>query len=589
MKKSTPPWRTLAIALLAAALAPATATACAPQVIVSADGTAEERGARLRTAIEASCATSQEIVLGNAVYAVSAAGAGHENRNDGIWISNRTNLTIRGSGHSSIIRFSRNTYIGLVVRSNVQNLTIRDLTIEGGLLPGEETKRRYESGSDTKPCSGAPVPMPGGCFTEGTGAYPNTHGIGSYTGATNVSNVFISNLQVRNLAVGISVGAETVGPQDTRFCAPNSYNNVTVVGNVVRNMYGRDSGSGYGIHGVCVENLLIVDNVIENTGRHAIYQGRTRTIGESPGNVLIVRNTVSNHGDVNGTFADHNRAAIAIARSVNTTAAGNVVIGSREAGISVESEGSFHAANNAVIGNHFVDATAAAANIWMNAPGQVATVWGNSFNGSPQCGRQQSDQPCVKIQQGSTQEPSYWSGTQWIELVAAARPETGQAGQLADARLFVMQNNRLHTVSPVWGTSPGTSSADSWPYAYSTTDWSSGIGFQGMAASDGAIYVLQNSVLHRVTPGPSGTQWPYSYSTTAWAPEFKSVSPGADGSLFIVQNGALHQVTGMSSTSAWPFFYSATPAAAAVRTAGGAIYVLYEATPTSPATIKRYR
>jgi len=536
------------------------------QVVVPTNGTDIDRGNALRRILESSPGC-QAIMLGAATFEVQPVlhepGAG----NDAIWIT-ASDLTIQGSGVNSIVRFSRPTYLGFVVRYGVHNLTISNIAIRGSLVPGEEIRRMYAPGSDTIPCD--PTGDPNQCFTGVTGSYPNTHGIANYGGITDVSNVMLVNLDLRDLAVGMNIG----GADGTGACGVATYNNVTIANNNIAQMYGRDSGSGYGIDSSCAENVLIIDNVISNTGRHAIYQSKSRPSGTSLADIRILRNTVIDHGDVNGTLADPNRSAIVVARSNNATVAGNTIIASHRPGISVESDGALLAQNNAIIGNHFIDAVGDTPNVWINTAGPSVILWGNVLNSVPTGNGVLSIR--WNVQSGTTDDPLFWTagiGTQWIEFSGTANLDIAHAGELsADAKLVLMQNNALHQVTPVWGTHPGTSGTNSWSYSYSTTDWSYGAGFQAMALAGSAIYVIQNNTLHRVIPGAGGTLWPYIYSSTWWAPAFTGFGAIDDQNIHVLQNGVLHHVSPASNGTAWPYFYAVVPGSA-LRTAGGVSYV----------------
>jgi hypothetical protein len=528
-------WRVqclVVVALIATAPLSAAADRCVPEIVtVRADGTDVERGEALRRAIETSPGC-QVIRLASATYFIASSARPGGGR-DGIWIT-ADDLTIEGAGPQSLIQLARDTYIGLVVRPGVRNLIVRDLAIRGALLPSEAPRRRYKIGSDTLPCM--PIHNPEECFSGAQGTLPPTHGIATYSGVWGVENVVITKVTLSDLAVGISVGAETDG-----ICIDAAYRNVTISRNSVHNIYGRDSGSGYGINATCAQHVLIMDNVISNTGRHAIYQGKTLTAGDALSDVLIIRNTVVDHGHVASTYADPNRTAIAVARSRNVTVLANSVIASHEPGISIESEGIFQAENNAVIGNHFIAlAGATKPDIWLNTQAQ-SVVWANTSNSTPvrnEIGAK------VKDDWGCRTAPPFWEagiGTQWIEFAGSAAEQTARAGSLERATLYVMQNNVLHRVTPIWGTNPGTRALDSWPYVYSKTDWSYGQGFQGMAQADGVLFVMQHNILHRVTFNEATGEWRVSHSRTWWGPAFASISAGG-GFVHVVQNGELHRV-----------------------------------------------
>jgi hypothetical protein len=237
-----------------------------------------------------------------------------------------------------------------------------------------------------------------------------------------------------------------------------------------------------------------------------------------------------------------------VARSRNVTVLANSVIASHEPGISIESEGIFQAENDAVIGNHFITlAGTTKPDIWLNTRAP-SVVWANTSNSAPvhdEIGATVADD------WGSRTAPAFWEagvGTQWIEFAGAAAEQTDRAGSLQRATLYVMQNNVLHRVQPIWGTTPGTCVFDSWPYSYSKTDWSYGEGFQGMAEMNGALYVMQHNILHKVTFSEATRQWRVSHSPIWWGPAFASISAGG-GLVHVVQNDTLHRVRTTRSAS----------------------------------------
>jgi hypothetical protein len=280
-------WRVqclVVVALIAIAPLSRAADGCLHEIVtMPADGTAAERGEALRRAIEASPGC-QVIRLARATYSIASTARPGGGR-DGIWIA-ADDLIIEGAGPGSLIQLARDTYIGLAVRPGVRNLIVRDLAIRGALSRDEAPRRRYKSGSDKLPC--VPVHDPAECFSDAQGTFPPTHGIAAYSGVWGVENVVITKVTLSDLAVGISVGAETDG-----ICVDGAYRNVTISRNSVQNIYGRDSGSGYGINATCAQHVLIMDNVIRNTGRHAIYQGKTLTVGGAPSDVLITRSSIT--------------------------------------------------------------------------------------------------------------------------------------------------------------------------------------------------------------------------------------------------------------------------------------------------------
>ena len=129
--------------------------------------------------------------------------------------------------------------------------------------------------------------------------------IGAATGQT-ISNTRFHDLNISQINVGISLNAFPTG----------SWTRAMVYANILKDIPGTVSGSGYGIHIPNTTDSHIFDNTIENCDRHSIYQAS----GTNCNNV-IANNVIRKHryttGD--GSF----RSAAVIARSSNVTFTGN--------------------------------------------------------------------------------------------------------------------------------------------------------------------------------------------------------------------------------------------------------------------------
>jgi hypothetical protein len=129
--------------------------------------------------------------------------------------------------------------------------------------------------------------------------------IGAATGQT-ISNTRFHDLNISQINVGISLNAYPTG----------SWTRAMVYANILKDIPGTVSGSGYGIHIPNTTDSHIFDNTIENCDRHSIYQAS----GTNCNNV-IANNVIRKHrfttGD--GSF----RSAAVIARSSNVSFIGN--------------------------------------------------------------------------------------------------------------------------------------------------------------------------------------------------------------------------------------------------------------------------
>ena len=135
-------------------------------------------------------------------------------------------------------------------------------------------------------------------------AYKQT-AIGCNSGQT-ISNTRFHDLNISNINVGISHNANLSGSWTKGFCYSNSLKNIS----------GTVSGSGYGIQMAKATQITVTENVLDNCGRHSIYQGAGQNC-----NNLIANNVIVNHRSTvgDGSF----RAAAVIARSSDVTFTGN--------------------------------------------------------------------------------------------------------------------------------------------------------------------------------------------------------------------------------------------------------------------------
>ena len=463
----------------------------------SCAGTPTSRGAALREAVE-SAEDGATITLGPCEYLVGdSLRAGFDHRdslwyNSGIRIEGKQNLTIVGAGVGrTVVRLERSVYMGFEIRSHTVGLTIRDLTIAGGI--------------EGSLCDETPE-LP--CYTGPASPTPRTHGIGSQDRTRGVRDLLLERLEIRDVAVGISVG----GGQ----CWEPFHG--TIRDNHIQDARGTYAGSGYGIQLGCANGVVVRDNTIIRAERHAIYQAWTGHPNSYP--VVIIGNTIIDHG--HGEVWGEIMSALVVARSDNVAVIDNTLIGGHAYGISGEydPETGVDCTRCMIFGNKFVN-DGALYDIWINAHTPVWT-WGNtrSLNGPARVRDDSGAETPVDS------EGMFWEGTQAVS--AMFDPALGTD------LLYVMQNDVLHAVRPDYGVSP----AEGWrEYRRSTSDW---LNFFGMTADDGNLYVWQNDVLYAITPAWSNGGW--SQRNSAGWSRPTAIASSRDGYLYMVQNGALHRV-----------------------------------------------
>jgi hypothetical protein len=161
----------------------------------------------------------------------------------------------------------------------------------------------------------------------------NTHGLASGSDRMNLTRAWFHDLDIRNVAVGISVVGSGNGICD----------NVRITGNQLSNIQdvmkpdGVTSGSGYGIHNDGCSNARIADNTIRNADRHSIYQASAYQGGRpaASGSIVIDGNVIVDHGRTS-SLPNEWQVALAIARSSNVVVSRNEIINSRFDAISIE-------------------------------------------------------------------------------------------------------------------------------------------------------------------------------------------------------------------------------------------------------------
>lgn len=135
----------------------------------------------------------------------------------------------------------------------------------------------------------------------------NQYGVTSSSGQ-NIVGVYIHDLNIQDVNVGISLNADLSG----------TYDSARITRNKLKNMKGTDPGAGYGIHLANATNTIVEGNEIDGAQRHSIYQAKG-----GKGN-QIKRNTIKNHRL--GVATASYRPALYIARSNHVKVEDNLLI-----------------------------------------------------------------------------------------------------------------------------------------------------------------------------------------------------------------------------------------------------------------------
>ena len=161
----------------------------------------------------------------------------------------------------------------------------------------------------------------------------NTHGLASGLDRMNLTRARFHDLEIRNVAVGISVVGSGNGICDDVQITANQLSNIQ---NVTR-PDGTTSGSGYGIHNDGCSNARIAGNTIRNADRHSIYQASAYQPGRPPasGSIVIDNNIIVDHGKTS-SLDNEWQVALAVARSSNVVVSRNEIVDSRFDAISIE-------------------------------------------------------------------------------------------------------------------------------------------------------------------------------------------------------------------------------------------------------------
>jgi hypothetical protein len=205
----------------------------------------------------------------------------------------------------------------------------------------------------------------------------NTHALASGPDRMNLTRARFHDLEIRNVAVGISVAGTGSGICDDVVISSNRLDNIQ---DVVK-PDGATSGSGYGIHNEGCSNVRIVANTIRNADRHSIYQASAYQPDRpaASGSIVIDNNVIIDHGrtsSINNVWL----VALVVARSSNVIVSRNEIINPYHDAMSIEDapeEGRRYVVRNVSLIDNVVRG-ARAADVFLTASGTF-TSRGNRF------------------------------------------------------------------------------------------------------------------------------------------------------------------------------------------------------------------
>lgn len=416
-------------------------------------------------------ADGHDVVLAEGLFTLGA----REPHRQGILVQDKAGLTIRARRPGrTMVKFASDVKFGFYIGSNVSDLTIENLHLEG-----------------TPPLR------------------ENIHAIGSFTSSTNVRRVAFTGLRIENVAVGISVATSENG----------IYDGVQVSDNILTRFHGTEAGWGYGIHCESARNVRISRNVIEGASRHSIYIARAA----EGANLSVDRNLIANH-NLAGKQPRWYCAALVCSRAGDVRIAHNVIVNPNAIAVSVErdevhgrSTRNVMLLNNRVIGSRYVG-------IWLTT-GNVHTGLGNTVipHAAPAHPEWCVDVSSFDYPRGQSTSSKLvaprprWASPDFVaeldgfmyvlkdgtlDKVAVDSwrsatcptpwPDTAGMCALENARgegkgrLYIADASGLHEVDP-----------DTWRVNRARGRWSD---TQFMAAGSGYVYALKKGVLYRISP-----------------------------------------------------------------------------------------
>ncbi|MFN2601498.1 MAG: hypothetical protein ABR582_01945 [Gemmatimonadaceae bacterium] len=205
----------------------------------------------------------------------------------------------------------------------------------------------------------------------------NTHALASGSDRMNLTRARFHDLDIRNVAVGISVVGSGNGICDDVQITANHLDNIQDFFTAPNHT----SGSGYGIHNDGCSNVRIADNVIRNADRHSIYQASAYQPDrpKASGSIIIDHNVIIDHAKTSSLNNDW-LVAIVVARSSNVVVSRNVIVNPYHDAISIEDppgEGRHYTVKNVSLIDNTVRGSRAA-DVFLTASGTF-TSEGNHF------------------------------------------------------------------------------------------------------------------------------------------------------------------------------------------------------------------
>jgi hypothetical protein len=414
-----------------------------------------------------------------------------------ILITNKSALTIQGAGIGLTKIHLPSSFVGrgaFRVHSNINGLTIRDLSIEGLSVPFDR----------------------------------DIHGIYTDSGPSGITNVKIERVQLEDIGVGISFqvasSCSVIHILDNRVYRMRSRIQLTpheITGELIEST----SGSGYGIHTKDCADVLIKENVVEDAERHGIY------MAGGDGGVTIEHNLILNHlqrvvqnslnyGDPRYVQRS-SLTAMAVARGSNVRLGFNVVANPYAHAISIDPNEAtpntpltgIQLIGNKVIGTREKDIRVTALgtyDVWGNLYYHRGTIGGDTI-------------AAYSDSLGTAQKPP----TRWNGTVAFDAEIPGEV-------VYVVQNNHMHQVTKNYGVAPIGWNWTSYEGGFSAVQAIAG------TSSNGVFYMMNNTLVRSVPAPIVGDPWIKSVSPTNWA-GFEAMAYST-GRLYVIQSGYLHKI-----------------------------------------------
>ncbi len=404
--------------------------------------------------------------------------------NEGISVANKSDIEIFGSGKGrTVIKLGPDVLIGFNTPGNVRRISIAHLTIQG-----------------TLPSTVA------------------TTGIGSDDSRVSLTGAAFFDLEIKDVAVGISI----VSPRGGQ-CS-----DISITGNTLENIQdfvlsgGFTRGSGYGIHNENCWRVRIADNVIRNADRHAIYQALQTGYGGV--GVVIENNLILEHATT-PTIDRWYLTALDVWRSQGVVVANNIIVAPAHAAMGL---GGYEADHTGLRGPlrdvYFIGNTvlgAGEADIHFELPWSWV-FWGNRFANRGIAGMTSTPRPSSEsgMRRGPLEDPKRFQQTQ---AVVSAAPFTST---------HVMQAGKLHSL---WSPYSRFSFVDpgEWPGTTMPGVWSN---FQDITTGNGLVYLIAGDRLTEVTPG----SWRQRTAPFSLNPPAGMAVVGS--SLFVLAGDAMHKI-----------------------------------------------